>query len=149
MRISRMVLVIALIAGLTGCSCWKKKVGPADGNIPVAAEGDILKDIGFDFDRYSIGQSAKAVLAASAEWLKANAAAKVKIEGHCDERGTEEYNMVLGQHRAQAAKDYLRSLGIEADRMSTISYGKALPLDPAHNEAAWSKNRRAHFVVQQ
>jgi peptidoglycan-associated lipoprotein len=73
---------------------------------------------------------------------------KVQVEGHCDERGTNEYNMVLGMNRAKAAMNYLRSMGVEGDRMSTVSYGEELPLDPAHDEGAWAKNRRAHFNLQ-
>jgi peptidoglycan-associated lipoprotein len=86
-------------------------------------------------------------LAGNAEWLKANSGSKVQIEGHCDERGTNEYNMVLGANRARAAMEHLRTLGVDASRMSTVSYGEELPLDPAHNEAAWAKNRRDHFKV--
>jgi len=140
-------LLIFFVLNLAGCTCWSKKQGVAMDNIPMAAEGGVIPDIHFDFDRYFIRPDAQRILAKGAEWLKANPQAKVKIEGHCDARGTAEYNMVLGQHRAQAAMDYLRSLGVEASRMSTISYGKELPLDPAHNEAAYAKNRRAHFVV--
>ncbi len=72
---------------------------------------------------------------------------KIQIEGHCDERGTAEYNLALGERRANSAKKYLVSLGIPADRLSTISYGKEMPLDPGHNEEAWAKNRRAHFII--
>ena len=148
MRILKAFAVLALVVGMTGCACWRKKVGPAE-NIPVAAEGSVIPDIHFDYDRYSIGAEARDILTQAAEWFKANPAASVKIEGHCDERGTAEYNMALGQHRAEAARSYLRSLGVEDSRMSTISYGKELPLDPGHNEAAWAKNRRAHFAVTQ
>jgi peptidoglycan-associated lipoprotein len=72
---------------------------------------------------------------------------KIQIEGHCDERGTSEYNLALGERRANSAKKYLISLGMPADRISTISYGKEKPLDPGHNEEAWSKNRRDHFII--
>ena len=148
MRLLKLLLVVVMIVAVSGCSCWKKKIGMAD-NIPVAAEGEVIADIHFDYDRYAIRADAQRILAQGAEWLKSNPAANVKIEGHCDARGTAEYNMVLGQHRAQAAMDYLRSLGVETSRMSTISYGKELPLDPAHNEAAYAKNRRAHLAVSQ
>ena len=78
-----------------------------------------------------------------------NEGIKVEVEGHCDERGTNEYNMALGERRATAAADYLRSLGVSGDRMRTVSYGEELPLDPRHNEEAWAKNRRVHFSVME
>ena len=113
----------------------------------VVLESKMLKDIHFDFDRYSI-------LPAEAESLKENSALlkkypgmKFQIEGHCDERGTGEYNLALGERRANSAKKYLVSLGIEPSRIVTISYGEERPFDPTHNEDAWAKNRRAHFVI--
>lgn len=148
MRIVRTCFVVALALFVAGCSCRARKVGGPDDNIPVAAADGVLKDVNFGFDRYDLDASAKDVLAKNAEWLKANEGHKVQIEGHCDERGTNEYNMVLGANRARAAHDYLRSLGVDASRMSTVSYGEELPLDPAHNEEAYAKNRRAHFNVQ-
>lgn len=105
-----------------------------------------LAMIHFDFDRYFIREDAKPVLASNAAWLK-KFPAKILIEGHCDERGTEEYNLALGERRAKSTMDYLASLGISADRMKIISYGKSQPLDPASNEAAWAKNRRAQFLI--
>lgn len=139
----KLLIVLSLALLSAGCSCRTRKVG--DGNIPTASEGDILKDVLFAFDSYEISASGKSVLGANAEWLKANPATKVQIEGHCDERGTNEYNMALGAKRAQATLNYLRSLGIAGDRMSTVSYGEELPLASGHNEEAWAKNRRAHF----
>lgn len=150
MRISKILLV--LVAGLvmTGCSCKTKTMaGPATENIPVVDKEGPLKDIHFDFDKYNVTPSAQGVLRTNADWLKANPKAKVQVEGHCDERGTAQYNMALGQKRARAAYDYLKTLGIDATRMSTVSYGKEMPLDPRHNEEAWAKNRRDHFNVQQ
>ncbi len=105
-------------------------------------------DIHFDFDEYLLSDSAKQNLEKKAQWLKQYPVAKAVIEGHCDERGSAEYNMALGQKRADAAMQYLISLGIKADRLSTISYGKEKPLDPRSNEEAWAKNRRAHFVLK-
>ena len=87
------------------------------------------------------------ILQATAQVLKQQAAWQVTVEGHCDERGTAEYNLSLGERRALAAKTYLVSLGIAADRLRTVSYGKEFPFDPGHDEAAWGKNRRAHFVI--
>ena len=149
MRIVRTCLVVALAFVVAGCSCRARKVGgPDDGNIPVAAADGVLKDVNFGFDRYDLDATAKGLLAKNAEWLNANTSHKVQIEGHCDERGTNEYNMVLGANRARAAHDYLRSLGVDASRMSTVSYGEELPLDPSKTEEAYAKNSRAHFNVQ-
>ena len=106
------------------------------------------EDIHFDFDQYLLTDSAKQSLNRKAQWLKQFPAAKAVIEGHCDERGSAEYNLALGQKRADAAMQYLVSLGINANRLSTISYGKEKPLDPRPNEEAWAKNRRAHFVLK-
>jgi len=110
-------------------------------------ESSLLKDIHFDFDRYDLRPGDASILRENAALLKKYSDVKVQIEGHCDERGTVEYNLALGERRANSAKDYLISLGISQARISTISYGKEKPLDPAHNEAAWAKNRRAHTVV--
>lgn len=106
-----------------------------------------LKDVNFDFDKSDIRPDAREILKKNADWMKANPKSKVQIEGHCDERGTNEYNLALGERRANAVKKYISSLGVEADRLYTISYGEELPIDPGHNEDAWSKNRRAHFLV--
>ena len=106
-----------------------------------------LKPVFFALDSNEIDPAGKAVLDANAALLKQNTTWIVTIEGHCDERGTAEYNLALGDRRAIAAVTYLRSLGIPADRLKTVSYGKEFPFDPGHDEAAWSKNRRAHFVI--
>jgi peptidoglycan-associated lipoprotein len=110
-------------------------------------ESKLFKDIHFDFDKYDIRQEDEAILKENAAWLEKNPQMKIQIEGHCDERGTSEYNLALGERRATMAKRYLVSLGIASNRISTISYGKERPLDPGHNEEAWAKNRRAHIVV--
>jgi peptidoglycan-associated lipoprotein len=115
---------------------------------PAAPEASPLKDAFFDFDKSNIKDDQKAALNDNVSWLKANAGAKVLIEGHCDERGTVEYNLALGERRAKAAKDYLIAAGIPADRISIISYGKERPFVLGHDESAWKWNRRAHFVVQ-
>jgi peptidoglycan-associated lipoprotein len=107
-----------------------------------------LKDVYFDFDSYALRTDARAVLKSNAEWLKANPGAQVQIEGHCDERGTTEYNLALGSKRAQSAKDYLVTLGIAGSRLSTISYGEELPVCTEHNEECWQKNRHDRFVSQ-
>jgi peptidoglycan-associated lipoprotein len=111
------------------------------------ARNGLLGDVYFDFDKADLTEDARMRLSKNADWLKANPAFQATIEGHCDERGTAEYNLALGEKRALAAKTYLVSLGVPADRLRTVSYGKEFPFDPGHDEGAWSKNRRAHFVV--
>jgi len=115
-----------------------------EGKAPAAGP---LKDIYFDFDRYDLKPDARATLKANADWLKANPSARAEIEGHCDERGTNEYNLALGAKRAQAARDYLITLGIAKGRLSTESYGEELPVCKEQNEGCWQKNRRDRFVV--
>ena len=106
-----------------------------------------LQMIHFDYDKFFIREDAKPVLETNAAWLKKFRSAKILIEGHCDERGTEDYNLALGEKRAKSTFDYLVSLGIQAERMKFISYGKSQPLDLGHDETAWQKNRRSQFVV--
>ena len=106
-----------------------------------------LDDIHFDFDKSDIRTDAREILQKNADWLQNNPDIKIQIEGHCDERGTAEYNLALGERRAMSTKKYLISLGISADRIYTISYGEELPIDPNHSEDSWAKNRRAHFLV--
>ena len=106
-----------------------------------------LNIIYFDFDRSSIRTSERSKLDAIAKVLKSKTETKIQIEGHCDERGTEEYNRTLGERRALAAREYLIRSGINADRIFTISYGEDKPADPGHNEEAWAKNRRDEFIL--
>ena len=106
-----------------------------------------LKAVFFALDSNEVDASGQQVLQANADVLKKYSSWQVTIEGHCDERGTAEYNLALGERRAVSARTYLVSLGIPADRIKTVSYGKEFPFDPGHDESAWSKNRRAHFVV--
>jgi peptidoglycan-associated lipoprotein len=112
-----------------------------------AATGGPLKDIGFNFDSAALSDDARATLRANADWLKTSATARIQVEGHCDERGAADYNMALGAKRAQAALDYLATLGIAANRMSTISYGEEIPACKEKSEACWAQNRRARFVI--
>ncbi len=105
-------------------------------------------DIYFEFDSYNVRPDDIPILKDLAAWLSANQAAKLTVEGYCDERGTVEYNLALGQKRADAAKDYLVKLGVSDKRIRAVSYGKEAPLVSGHTEDAWAKNRRAHFVVQ-
>lgn len=169
MRTVKTLLVVAILAtvALTGCA-KKAKVTEAPAVAPAASAATSaaaaatqaaapaagvsvvteagLERIHFEFDSYTLDDAAKRILGMNAEWLKANPAAKITIEGHCDERGSDTYNLALGENRAKAAKAFLTTVGIAADRINVISYGEEKPLDPASNEAAWSKNRRAEFV---
>ena len=107
-----------------------------------------VKDVFFDYDNAGIRDDQKAALNDNVGWLKGNTGAKILVEGHCDERGTAEYNLGLGERRAKAVKDYLIAAGIAADRVSTISYGKERPFVLGHDESAWKWNRRGHFTIQ-
>lgn len=115
-----------------------------------AATADIrkaLEKIYFDFDSSKLSDISRQTLTRNFETLKQNPLARIRIEGHCDERGSDEYNLALGERRARTAVRYLTTLGIPAERLSTISYGKEKPADPGHDEAAWAKNRRDEFVI--
>ena len=112
------------------------------------SENPALADIHFDFDRSAIRPGDARILDTNAGWLKENPKIVVLIEGHCDERGTNEYNIVLGERRAQATRAYLASRGIAASRMSIISYGEERPLCTQETEACWAKNRRSHFLTK-
>jgi len=107
----------------------------------------LLKPAFFPVDSFDLDDSGRAVVSANADVLKKYPTWKITVEGHADERGTPEYNLALGDKRASAVKAYLVSLGIPGDRLQTISYGKEFPFEPGHDENAWSKNRRAHFVI--
>jgi peptidoglycan-associated lipoprotein len=165
------IVLVSLVAavGLTGCGFTKKKKsgtgsGSESGVPPLGAGGETgvgdrpmvggagslqhgqFAPVMFDYDSARIRPSEISKLEAVAAYLKSNPG-KLVIEGHCDERGTAEYNRALGERRALAARDELDKLGIDSSRMSTISYGKDRPVDMAHDEAAWAKNRRCEFVV--
>jgi peptidoglycan-associated lipoprotein len=169
MRFKGLMTVAALMATLVVAGCGGKKAmnepatptvtetkppvveetkPPVQETKPVDMSPISLNDVYFDFDQYSLTGEAKSTLGADANELKRVADAAITIEGHCDERGTKAYNLALGDKRANAAKDYLVAMGIMASRISTVSYGKERPFDTGHNEAAWAKNRRAHFVVK-
>ncbi len=109
----------------------------------------VVQTIYFDFDKYDLRSDARATLAANAEWLKSNTSWRILIEGHCDERGTNEYNMALGDRRANSARNYLISAGVSPARVRTISYGEERPAAPGHDEASWARNRRAEFVIEE
>ena len=162
-------MVVALLLVMPGLlfmvSCQKKvaataqpapapvaaKPAPAPAPAPapsaMAAPAFMTERVFFDYDKSALKVEAQALLKKKADWMKSTANAKLTIEGNCDERGTAEYNMALGERRAQSAKKFLVDLGIDAKRITTISYGKERPIDPAHNAAAWTKNRNDGFVV--
>jgi peptidoglycan-associated lipoprotein len=106
----------------------------------------ILKRIHFDFDKYDLRPDAVRTLDSNSDRIREHAQLRVRVEGHCDERGTVEYNLALGEKRARAAREYLVSRGIPAGRLRIISFGKERPIDPGHNEDAWAENRRAEFI---
>ena len=110
-------------------------------------ERGVLADIHFGYDSAALSAEARATLDRNAAWLTRHPTVRILIEGHCDERGTVEYNLALGEGRARAAQDYLGRLGIAADRMQIISYGKEFPIDPGHDESAWRRNRRGHLEI--
>ena len=134
-------------AGTTGPAGKSSLEALRAGEAPVTPASSPLKEIYFEFDRYDLRPDARAVLKANADWLKRNPSVRVQIEGHCDERGTTEYNLALGGKRAQVAKDFLVSLGIPTDRLSTISYGKEVQVCREHDDDCWQRNRRDRFVV--
>lgn len=164
--ITNLTMAFVACALVAGC---KGKQTQADQSIDSAANGgavnsaplsfdvtgsdsgkiDGLRSINFGYDKSTIDADAKKILAGNVEWLKSHSGSKLQIEGHCDQRGTIEYNVALGERRANAVKAYMVSLGAKADRLSTISYGKEKPLDNGDSEAAMAKNRRANFVPVQ
>lgn len=163
-----LLLVVFLGVSLAGCGCFRQAVKgeappPPPSTVvapspappppepappppaPAPALAAMLAPIYFDFDRYAVRPGDAEILKQNANWFKENAGKKVRIEGNCDERGTIEYNMVLGQKRGDAAKAYMTNLGIDEKLLETISYGKERPVCTDKNEACWSKNRRTDF----
>ena len=173
----KLMIVLVVLAFACGTmlmmsSCAKKQIGTGEAAAPAVAkpapapaaapstkavdDADKLRGqvrafeaegIYFDFDKSEIKPEAKAVLEKKAAWLRANPSYKVKIEGNCDDRGTNEYNLALGDRRAKAAQKYLNALGISMDKMSTISYGEEKPMCTEKNEKCWAKNRRDDFKL--
>ncbi len=161
-QIITMTALLCLLLVGSGCSAFKSKSGPGgklseadldaqregrfgSGNIPLAEGEGLFKDVYFAFDSYAISDAARQDIEYNAEMLRSNPDVKVQIEGHCDERGTAEYNLALGNTRARAVRDALLSAGVSGDRLSTMSYGEELPINQGHDESAWALNRRAHF----
>jgi peptidoglycan-associated lipoprotein len=134
-----------------GTTATPAPTSPTEGARPAAKDFVAvpeLRDVFFDFDKYDIRPPDAKTLDANASWLKSNGNMLVLIEGHCDERGTNEYNLALGERRAKAAMNYLVSQGVQASRITIISYGEERPVCSDKNEACWAKNRRAHFLVK-
>jgi peptidoglycan-associated lipoprotein len=121
---------------------------PAPGVAVTEERRSQFDDVRFDFDRSELKEDGRRACQVVADYMKKNPKASLLVEGHCDERGTAEYNMALGERRAAAVVTYLVSLGVPRAALSTVSFGKEKPLDPGHDEGAWAKNRRAHFVLQ-
>ena len=151
----KILSVIAVAGFLAACAAPGGGAGGAGGVGSEYAPGsqeDLAVNVGdrinFDFDKYNLSPESRYTLQQQAAWLAANEGVSITIEGHCDERGTREYNLALGERRAQAAADYLMVLGVSKDRVQIVSYGKERPEDPGSNEAAWAKNRRAVSVVK-
>ncbi|MGO9139399.1 MAG: peptidoglycan-associated lipoprotein Pal [Syntrophales bacterium] len=130
-----------------GMSAPEKSMAEQESKKEAVEGGMQFSDVHFDFDKYNLKSGERVSLNKIADWLNKNQNYMVRIEGNCDERGTAEYNLALGNRRANAAMNYLVTLGIKKARIKAISYGKEKPLDPGHNEEAWAKNRRDHFVV--
>jgi len=136
---------------------WKTSPAPEMEKLPprtLASRAEELTDLGvlrtvyFDFDKSELKETARRTLTSNAGWMRANPEFMVRIAGHCDERGTEEYNLALADRRAEAVRSYLISLGVAADRLETISYGEERPAAQGHDESAWSQNRRGEFVIR-
>jgi peptidoglycan-associated lipoprotein len=171
------LLILILVSGLIlgGCGCFQQRMkgeqappkpsearvvapevkptipitqGPAAGGTTPASVVQ-LKDINFDFNKYNIREKDAAILKGDTAWFKTNTGKSVRIEGNCDERGTVEYNLALGQRRADSTKSFLMNLGVNGNLMQTVSYGKEKPICQEHNEECWAKNRNAHFVPLQ
>jgi peptidoglycan-associated lipoprotein len=158
-----LVAVTASLALAVGCASKKKAsdsdagAAPAIDSTPMSFDvagsdsGKIagLETIHFDYDKATLSSEAKKLIKGNAEWMKSNANVKIQIEGHCDARGSIEYNLSLGERRAQAVKNYMTALGVPASRLSIISYGKEKPIATGDSEADYAKNRRANFVPLQ
>ena len=172
MHKARILFALVALVGLvsfSGCSSTSKgKKGSGDGSglsesdlnaqrdsrygsgsIPTAEGEGMFRDIRFDYDSSAISDQARQDAEYNVQVLQANPRIKIQLEGHCDERGTAEYNLALGDNRAHAVKQVMLSLGVDTSRLSTISYGEEVPLDPGHSDAAFAKNRRVHFSAHE
>jgi peptidoglycan-associated lipoprotein len=168
MRLAMSVAGVIALSVLVGCGGKKRDADLGDerggalgeeslgGSLAAARAGKLgseavpqgpLRDVYFAYDSFDLDDEARTTLQGHAAWLQEHSQARVEIEGHCDDRGTIEYNLALGAKRAAAAKSYLVSLGVSAERITTISYGEELPLCQDPTESCWQRNRRGHFVV--
>ncbi len=163
----KLILSTLMVVAIAGCKSKPKteSAGPGEGNpdqppkisdVPMefgagsdSGTIDGLVTVNFEYDKSSLSADSKKKLQSNAEWIKNNPKVKVQIEGHCDGRGSIEYNVALGERRANSVRSYLASLGVSNERMSVISYGKEKPLDNGDNDKAWAKNRRANFLPVQ
>lgn len=145
-------LIIPSLLFVVGCStCCREAVvapPPPPPPAPVVPVSTELGDVFFAFDSALLNTVSESQLNENVQWMNDNPEASVVIEGHCDERGTDEYNIALGERRAETAKNYMTNAGVDPSRMQTVSYGEERPFDPGHDEDAWAKNRRAHFVAK-
>ena len=152
------VLIFTLALAISGCASKKTKtdsdIADLPENNPLELNGSSdnntagqLQTVNFDYDSAQLNSAAKGILDLNAAYLNSQTNIKVQIEGHCDERGSVQYNLALGERRAKTVKNYLTTRGISSSRISTISFGKENPIDTGHDEAAWSANRRGNFVI--
>jgi peptidoglycan-associated lipoprotein len=158
--LAALILVPLMALGTVGCHKKPKPLVTNGGSVVNQETGESgragqvqeaqsrLQTVYFDYDRFDIRGDQQETLRENAKVIQAYSGVNIQIQGHCDERGSEEYNLALGDKRARAAKDFLVNLGISPDRLSTISFGEERPVDPGHDEAAWAKNRRDEFVAQ-
>lgn len=138
MKSFKLLIAVAAIS-MVGFGCAKQ-------NTKKEAKADKLQSIYFDFDKSDIKSGSEAGLKSNAAWINKNGKSQVQVQGNCDERGTNEYNIALGDRRAKSAQKYLTNLGVGKDRLSTVSYGEEKPVCTEHNESCWTKNRRDDFV---
>lgn len=153
---ARVAFLLSLALYVAGCQTAAKKEGD-DMTAPTVDSNTLgdsdsgramgLQTINFPYDSFMLDETAKGILKANADIMKEKSGLRVQVEGHCDQRGGIQYNIALGEKRANAVKNYLEGMGVGADRLTTISYGKERPLDPGSSEDAYSKNRRANFAV--
>lgn len=164
-KLSFCLILILLVVGGSACSSKKKGAGDGlgedgamseedlalkrwgQGNIPMADGGGPLEDVFFDYNSSALRSDAHETIKRNAQMLASDPSLHAELEGHCDRRGTNEYNLALGEERAKAIAQALLNQGVGASQLSTISYGEEIPLDPAENESAFAKNRRVHFAV--
>lgn len=163
-RVRLAVFLFCIIFSVSGCSWFKSNKADGEGNglseadlnaqregrfgsggIPIAEGEGMFRDIHFDYDSTSISDTARQDLEYNAQVLQGKSEWRIQLEGHCDERGTAEYNLALGSERARGVKEALIALGVSSSKLDTISYGEEVPLDPGHSESSWAKNRRVHF----